>query len=227
MNYKKLLVILIMLLSGIAYYHFATPTAHTQSTYIKRVIDGDTLVLENNQKLRLKGVNSPEKGMLYYGEAKSFLQTYEDKTLEIEVIEVDIYGRLLVYAYYNDVLINEELVKNGLAHIYYYEKDKTYKRMKKAEDFARLNNMGIWKKSPYSPCIRLITLEHDEPEELILENLCSFDMNISLKDDATHIYKETLKANSVFTKNFSHIWNTGGDTLFIYDEEGLVLFYRY
>ena len=40
---------------------------------VERVIDGDTLIADG-KSTRLLGINSPERGELYYAEAKQFLE---------------------------------------------------------------------------------------------------------------------------------------------------------
>ena len=75
--------------------------------------------------------------------------------------------------------------------------------------------------------IELIKLKTDEPEKLVLQNNCNKEIKIVFKDDATHIYRATINSNSQFTKEFSHIWNDAGDSIYIHDTKGLLIFYRY
>ena len=227
MKHKLYITLFLILSTGVLYYKLTEPSTQTQTIPIVRVIDGDTLVLENNIKTRLKGINAPEKSMPYFNESKTFLSSFTNSSLQIQNTGADKYNRLLVYVYYNNQLLNELIIQKGFAHLYYYEKDEHYKTLEQAEQEARENQRGMWKPSPNSACVELIELEHDEPESLTLQNNCNKIINITIKDEATHIYHETLQPNSQFTKNFSHIWNTGGDSLFVWDEQGLVLFYRY
>ncbi|NIM05287.1 MAG: hypothetical protein GTN65_06650, partial [Armatimonadetes bacterium] len=46
--------------------------------------------------------------------------------LERDVSETDRYGRLLRYVYVDDVLVNAELVKKGLAEVRSYPPDTRY-----------------------------------------------------------------------------------------------------
>jgi len=232
MKIKVILIILLILSSGIFYYHLNSFTLYQRQTaQVKRIIDGDTIELENSQKIRLKGINAPEPNQLYHKQAKFFLSLIENKTIELEIYSTDRYGRKLAYIFYNNQLINEQILKNGLAHLYYYEKDKYYKKLKNAESQARKNKLGIWKKSPQYSCLKLIELKYEETkrctnqEQLIIQNFCR-DMVVTIKDDATHVYNENIKTG-IFTKNFSCIWNNEGDSLYIYDSQGLILFYRY
>lgn len=230
MNNKTIILIVLFLSTGILYYNYTSPTKIITNTKIIRVIDGDTLETEIG-KIRLLGINTPEKNQPYYEEAKQFLNIYENKTILIESKEKDKYNRTLAYAFYGNILLNKQLLEQGLAHTYYYEKDKYYKELKKAEQKAQKNQIGIWKQSINSNCIQLLELKYKETkrctnqEQLKLLNNCN-ELNITIKDQATHTYKETIP-KGVFTKNFSCIWNNDGDTLFIYDNSGMILYYEY
>ena len=228
MRWKLYLLIILVLVSGVYYYRLNANTIYSrEEVFSIRAIDGDTLELDNSLRIRLLGINTPEKNMPYYEEAKQFLQKLENKTIQIENNGPDKYDRILAYVYFNNNLINQEILKNGFANLYYYGTDEHYEDMKKAEQFARDNELGIWKKSENKDCLKLIKFKTDEPENLILYNNCDKQLNIIIKDDATHIYKESINQNSLFEKNFSHIWNTEGDTLYIWDEKGLIIFKRY
>ena len=119
-----------------------------------------------------------------------------------------------------------------MANLYVYEEDKYTKELEKAEESARNNQVGIWKLSSNSRCIKLGSLNYKEKkrcnngEVLVMENKCDKQMNLILKDDANHIYNLEIKPGK-FTMNFSCIWNDAGDSLYAWDSEGLVLFYRY
>jgi endonuclease YncB( thermonuclease family) len=225
-------MLLLILISGFFYYNLTgNIVSEREKVFVSRIVDGDTIEIKFNNmelKARLKGINTPEKGMLYFEDAKEFLKSkIENKNIEMVSFGGDKYGRLLVYVFYFGENINEEILGNGFGSLYYYGKDDYYNKLRKAEEFARLNKKGIWKNSPDANCVKLVKLEHDEPEKLVLENICNWDIKVLIKDDATHIYRETLKASSIFEKNFSHIWNTGGDSLFVWDGKGLLIFYRY
>lgn len=200
------------------------------SINVSRVIDGDTLD-SSVGKIRLIGVNTPEKNNLGYEEAKQYLQGYEGKTLELEDKGKDKYSRTLGYVFYNNQLVNQQILERGLASLYYYDKDEYYLDMKKAEQEARDAGLGIWKKSNNAGCVELINLGWKEvtrcnnQEQIILDNNCG-KLDITIKDDATHIYNLELNSG-IYMQNFSCIWNDDGDSLYIYDDSGLMLFYRY
>jgi endonuclease YncB( thermonuclease family) len=198
---------------------------------ITHVIDGDTIDSDIG-RVRLLGINTPEKKQPYYQEAKDYLDDYESKQVEIEDGGKDKYDRVLGYVFYNGELINKKQLENGLATLYYYGEDRYYNELKKAEEYARNNNLGLWGRSGNYGCISLVKLKYEEDgkrctnqEQIVLNNKCS-SMNIIIKDDANHIEKIKLNAG-IYVQNFSCVWNDDGDSLYIRDDSGLLLFYRY
>lgn len=231
---KNLLILFLVIFSGVLYYFIVEEESSDLEVFVVKVIDGDTFDTEIG-RVRLKGINAPEEKMFLYEESKGFLASkVENKTVRLEGYGSDKYGRILAYVFYEGKNVNEEILREGFGSLYYYEKDDYYDELNAAEEFARLNEKGIWKKSNNSSCIKLSKLVYFEGgerctnnEQIILGNRCSFDINVLIKDDATHIYRESILANSLFLRNFSCIWNDEGDTLYVMDSEGLVLFYRY
>ncbi|MEM5811419.1 MAG: thermonuclease family protein [Candidatus Aenigmatarchaeota archaeon] len=112
-----------------------------------KVIDGDTIVLENGEKVRLIGIDTPEIGEKCYLEAKNFLQKLiENKTiyLEIDGLNKDKYGRLLRHVYLNGSYVNLLMIKEGLAFYFPY-KSKYSNILFKEEEMARKNKIGcLW-----------------------------------------------------------------------------------
>lgn len=178
------------------------------------------------------GINTPEKKQPYYEEAKQFLDDLiEGKQIELESHGKDKYDRTLGYLYLNNKLINKEILKQGLATLYVYDKDSYFNELETAEASAREQEIGLWEKSPNAGCIELAEFQPidkgDENETLRLHNKCSFSMNIIIKDNANHIYQETIASNSDLVKTLKNIFNDDGDSLYVRDENGLLLFYRY
>ncbi len=228
MTIKPIIIAILFITSGIFYYQITDAKSNLQTFQISQIVDGDTAKLTNGVTLRLIGINTPEKNMPYFQEAKDFLTILvQNKSVQVQSFGTGKYGRTLAFIFLNDKNINTQILSEGLATLYCYENDPCLDELKKAEEFARLNQKNLWKKSPDENCIKLIQLKTDEPEKLILQNKCDKQINITFKDDATHIYHETLEPNSIFTKQFSHIWNTNGDSLYISDNKGLLLFHRY
>ena len=73
-----LLAILVVILISLNYNFldekFAGFLEDSETGIVERVIDGDTIVLDNEEHVRLLGINTPEKNEKYYPEAKDFLE---------------------------------------------------------------------------------------------------------------------------------------------------------
>ena len=204
---------------------------------MSRAIDGDTIDT-NLGRVRLLGINTPEKNKPFYQEAKDYLKQYENLTIELEMTNEDLdkYNRLLRYVFYKSTFINEEILAKGLANLYIYQEDKYTGRLEKAEEQARELELGIWQKSQdtCASCIILKQLNPVDPGEfIILKNICSFSCNLQgwqIKDTANHFTNLdfSLKANEEKKLEYDKIWNDAGDNFFLRDKQGLlVVFYRY
>ncbi|MCX7928587.1 MAG: thermonuclease family protein [Patescibacteria group bacterium] len=123
---------------------------------VKKVIDGDTIELENRQIVRYIGINTPEtkdarKGVECFGQEafKKNKELVEGKEifLEKDVSEKDKYGRLLRYVYVNDLFVNEYLVLEGYAYAITYPPDVKYQTLlKNAQEKAKAGSVGLWAK---------------------------------------------------------------------------------
>ena len=118
---------------------------------VKRVIDGDTLILEDNTEIRLVGVNTPEKSDPYFLEATNFTKRLvENKkvTLEYDAYTSDRFGRVLAYVIVGDKNLSIELVKNGLAKVAIYEDRRKLiyqDELLKFQESAKSKKLGVWK----------------------------------------------------------------------------------
>lgn len=235
-----LLILVNLIFIGFFYSEYTGKATWTiETANITRIIDGDTFETDIG-KIRLLGINTPEKKKPGFEEAKEFLSLYLGKEVELICFKEcdDIYERKLRYIFYENRNLNEKILSLGLAHYYSYSEDKYTKDLLKAEKQARDKERGIWERSNNKcmSCIKLVELNEIDPGEyIILENKCDFDCDLigwTIKDDtASHIktLDFELKANSEFQINYEgRIWNDGGDSLYLRDESGkLVLFYRY
>ncbi|MBI4895073.1 MAG: thermonuclease family protein [Candidatus Aenigmarchaeota archaeon] len=122
-----------------------------------KVIDGDTLTLENKRKVRLSGINTPETGECYYEEAKQRLTTLvlnKEIFLERDITDIDKYDRLLRYVYVDNISVNFLLVNESYAKVYDKYKDDTkyYEELKTLENLAK--DKGVWLcNNPRSSCL--------------------------------------------------------------------------
>ena len=117
---------------------------------VTRVVDGDTIIIEGNYRVRYIGIDTPEMGEAFGLEAwQANRELVEDKVvyLERDVSETDKYGRLLRYVYVDDILVNAELVRAGLAEAKAYPPDTKHQDyLEKLEQEARQAGRGMWAK---------------------------------------------------------------------------------
>ena len=122
---------------------------------VERVVDGDTLLLEDRTRVRLLGVDTPETkrpdlpvdplGL----EAAEFMRRHVDGRpvrLEFDRERRDRFGRVLAYVYVDQLLLNEELIRNGYsrAETYFPYSEQMKRRFRAAEDEARAARRGGW-----------------------------------------------------------------------------------
>ena len=86
------------------------------------VADGDTItVLHENlpERIRLYVIDCPEKRQPFGKTAKQFTsELVFGKLVDIEPVAVDRYGRTVAFVRIEDITVNEELIKEGLAWVY-------------------------------------------------------------------------------------------------------------
>ncbi len=130
---------------------------------VKRVVDGDTIVVYPNEKVRLIGVDTPEtvhpeKTVQCFGnDAKRFTRdAVEGKTVRLALDSTnakrghkDRYGRTLAYAYLDDGrMLNRELIRQGYAHAYTRFPFSHLVEFRQLERTARANSLGLWASCP-------------------------------------------------------------------------------
>jgi micrococcal nuclease len=125
---------------------------------VVRVVDGDTVLFAPNMRVRLIGVNAPESvkpesPIEPWGpEASQFTREFLAggiAQLEFDRERYDQYDRSLAYVWVGDRMLNEELLRAGLARWerhYNYSSDKKA-RFRAAQEEARQAGRGIWSTS--------------------------------------------------------------------------------
>ena len=113
------------------------------------ISDGDTItVLHNNrgEKVRLYGIDTPEKRQDFGNKAKQFTSNMVfGKYVEVESVTKDRYGRTVGLVYINGQCLNEELVRAGFAWVYIkYCKKAICTDWRRLEAAAKANKNGLW-----------------------------------------------------------------------------------
>jgi len=122
---------------------------------VKTVIDGDTIELNDGEKVRYIGIDAPEfqsskKNAEKFAEeafqANRKIVENRKVKLEFDVEQRDQYGRLLAYVYTEDgIMVNEWLVANGYAKTVVFPPNVRYvDRFKNLEKEAQKQKIGLW-----------------------------------------------------------------------------------
>lgn len=184
---KKLLFIALVVAVLTAYVasdQFKSPDVHT--AIVERVIDGDTVALHSGERVRLLGINTPERGQKLWDEAKTALESMvlgKQIVLETDVEDKDKYGRLLRWVLIDDTLVNLEMVRLGFASTLFYQDTRYKAELLEAEAKAIESGIGIWEtsKSVDLFCISVYDVQADAPgddranlaeEFVVLRNPC-------------------------------------------------------
>lgn len=128
---------------------------HAQLTgKVVKVSDGDTFTLLADKKqirIRLHGIDCPEKGQDYYQVAKQFLSDQIfGKTVTVKKLKNDRYRRVVGIVTVSGIVVNEKLLEAGLA--WHYKEYDNNEAWQKLEESARGKRLGIWSmKNPVPP----------------------------------------------------------------------------
>lgn len=139
------------------------------SIKIVRIIDGDTFEIESGEKVRLIGIDTPEKYeskklnndseiskkdkelIKKLGDLSSKYTENELLNKKIKLVpdstnsNKDRYGRLLRYVYLNDTLLfNLKIIKDGFAYAYTKYPFLYLEQFLVAQREARENKKGLW-----------------------------------------------------------------------------------
>ncbi|OGW75824.1 MAG: hypothetical protein A2Z72_04125 [Omnitrophica bacterium RBG_13_46_9] len=135
---------------------------------VTRVVDGDTVELENREKVRLIGIDTPESdynpklerdakrthrdygaiiamGKIAAGFTKNLAEGKKVR-LEFDIEKRDQYGRLLAYVYLSDGrMLNAEIIKKGYAQVYTFPPNVRHAELfLRLQKEARENKRGFW-----------------------------------------------------------------------------------
>lgn len=126
------------------------------TVFVKYVIDGDTFVGDDKIHYRLIGIDTPElakahkKAQPFAKEAKDF--TYKAISgkkvfLAFENDVYDKYNRRLAYVYVTKQhMLNEMLLKEGLARVYRKQNFAFKQRFFSLQNQAKSRKIGLWMK---------------------------------------------------------------------------------
>ncbi len=138
------------------------PTTHSQryKNKVAYVYDGDTIKLENGEKIRLLGIDTPEVASHYRKAVaggniaqKWLRQKLKDQSvyLEYDQEQRDKYKRVLAHVFLeNGEHLNVALVKEGLAIVNLFPPNLRYKdELLAAQKTAQQQQLGMWAMKRY------------------------------------------------------------------------------
>ena len=173
-NIRRLLYLVLAVIAVYILLKKTKPDTHLSDSEevvtVIRVVDGDTFLLDTKERVRLIGIDTPEK---YYSkklekdserskkdistiqklgrEASDFVKNLvEGKKVILKTDRYsdkrDRYNRLLRYVYLEDgTCINAKIIESGYANAYTLFKFEKADEFLKLEKEARMNNRGLWK----------------------------------------------------------------------------------
>ena len=171
---------IIIIFGGLLYLYFSPEKNQTltslqkenenrEAAFVKRVVDGDTFLLSNGERVRLLGIDTPEKfeskkldkdaeisgmdkkiiqklGQLASDYVKNFVEgkkVYLEREPNYE--DKDKYNRLLRWIYLEDgTFVNGKIVRDGYAQVYEKFPVSKLEELRKYQREARENNRGLW-----------------------------------------------------------------------------------
>lgn len=162
----------IVLLFALAIPAIAKEPIRTFSCMVEQITDGDTIKCAvkksggTSVKVRLYGIDAPEtehvgksgrifkKGQPYGKESADALASKipTGTILEVDVLAIDRYKRLVGLLKFSGRDINREMVADGWAWAYRQYLDRPHaSEYLKAEEVARAKRLGLWKESNPTP----------------------------------------------------------------------------
>jgi len=122
---------------------------NTQSFYVNRVIDGDTIVVNGGHRIRFANIDAYESNSPMHLHIMNYMvPLLQGQNVNIDIRGKDKYGRLIGNVFTSNGLnVNHELVKNGMAVVYDNYCDRSsdeYRALKESERIAQVYRLGGW-----------------------------------------------------------------------------------
>ena len=120
-----------------------TPDGATRHQ-VERITDGDTIVLDNGTRVRLHGIDAPERDQPFGAQATAALDYMVGGNVYVVEVDTDRYGRLVGVIYtLEGVNVNLEMVCGG--HAWWYSRyAKNNRAMADCQDEATESSLGLW-----------------------------------------------------------------------------------
>jgi micrococcal nuclease len=150
------LLFTIVVLAG---FYLASRPVYTDADFrvVAYVINGNTLVMENGQRVRLIGVDTPEtrhsnRSVGHFGKEATALieRLVKGKRVRLQFDfsqgQRDRYGHTLAYAFLESgVLLNAEIIRHGYGFVYTRSPFARVQEFRELEREAREQRRGLWR----------------------------------------------------------------------------------
>ncbi|MDI6726556.1 MAG: thermonuclease family protein [Smithellaceae bacterium] len=163
-----------------------TTASADENVRVSKVIDGDTIQLDDGRKVRLLGINAPEKREPYNQKAKRFVESRviaRDVRLEYDQEREDAYGRLLAYAHTGRYMLNEQLVQEGLAHVMTIGANRKHeRRLLAAQGEAKKKRRALWSVWTRAKTLKITSVQpyHPSRSAAYIRVACLADKSLQL-----------------------------------------------
>lgn len=136
-----IIVVLSILLGGVCLFFLFDRMDRSR---VVRVIDGDTFVLRDGERIRLLGVDAPEDQSCFSKPATAYLSGLVlNKRVSLRDTMRDGYGRLLADVFVDNHFVNENMVGNGGARN--TRSNTVYAQLlSETEQTAKDHQLGVW-----------------------------------------------------------------------------------
>lgn len=115
-----------------------------ESTRVVSVPDGDSLQLRDGRRIRLLGIDAPEKGRCSAEESQTLLSGLA-KNQRVRLMDktVDDYGRILASVYVGNAFLNQAMIVSGMAR-HTGSNTQAKEILSQAQATAQKRTLGIW-----------------------------------------------------------------------------------
>ena len=183
------------------------PVTHAQKPIgdlmVIQVVDGDTIVLENGERVRYIGVDTPEIGTPFSeAAARANNRLVGGKIVRIEPGRParDRYQRLRAYVWVGDLLVNAEMIRQGYSITSGPVSPRHRKSFLDSQEEAFREGRGIWFERAMNPALKIAQIHADakgddrknlNDEYIVFKNTGFAPLDLTgwnLADAANHTY---------------------------------------